>query len=85
MITIGGALCYAELGTRVKESGGDWAFIRVGLGAAPAFVYAWLNLLQSSSAMAVLSLASGEYLLSLFFDACGIPVSLHGNTLSWKQ
>jgi len=77
VIAIGGALCFAELGTRVRESGGDWAYLRVGLGSAPAFVSAWLSLVLNSSSIALVSLSSGEYLLSPFFNTCGMPVSLY--------
>jgi len=76
LLSMCAALCYAELGTRVRESGGDWAYLRVGLGAAPAFIYAWLSLIANSSSIALVSTVSGEYLLNPFFDSCGMPVSV---------
>jgi len=74
LISAGGSLCYIELATVVRESGGEWAYIKEGLGGAPAFLAAWMSSTLIASSSAAICLSSSDYLLSPFFT-CGVPVS----------
>ena len=72
-----GALAYAELGTVVKESGADYAFLHAAYGPAVSFMMAWVfTVLLKPATLATLMLTCSQYLLTLLFnDDCGdVPV-----------
>ncbi|KAL4228204.1 hypothetical protein ACF0H5_013638 [Mactra antiquata] len=68
-------LVYAELGSMIPQSGGDFNFIRKGLGDLLAFQSVWcLPLFNNTASMAVLSTVFADYLLAWIFGSCKPPV-----------
>uniref|UniRef100_UPI0037E8B16B cystine/glutamate transporter n=1 Tax=Semicossyphus pulcher TaxID=241346 RepID=UPI0037E8B16B len=74
VLSLFGALSYAELGTCIKKSGGHYTYILEAFGPQMAFIRLWVDLIAIRPAgMAVISLAFGQYILEPLFMPCGIP------------
>ncbi|RLU20165.1 hypothetical protein DMN91_006772 [Ooceraea biroi] len=74
LLSMIGALCYAELGTSIPRSGGDYAYIHEAFGALPAFLYLWAaNLIFVPTTNAIMGLTFAQYVLQPFFPNCTIP------------
>ncbi|XP_075061554.1 cystine/glutamate transporter-like [Mixophyes fleayi] len=74
ILSLFGALCFAELGTSIKRSGGPYIYILEAFGPLPAFLRVWVELIAIRPAItALVSLTFGRYLLEPFFIQCEIP------------
>ncbi|XP_075990675.1 solute carrier family 7 member genderblind [Anticarsia gemmatalis] len=68
-----GALAYAELGTTLAQSGGDYHYINEAYGPLPAFLYLWdANLVFVPSTNAIMSLTFANNILDPIFPDCPI-------------
>lgn len=77
VLSLLGALTYAELAATNPEAGGLYCYIRDGFGRLPAFLYGWcLLLIIASGTIAALAHAFTAYLKEI------IPLSVTGQTLS---
>ncbi|XP_059516662.1 b(0,+)-type amino acid transporter 1-like [Myotis daubentonii] len=65
------ALCFAELGALVPESGGEYAYILHTFGSLPAFLVIYTFVLVSRPAsIAAISLSFAEYAVAPFYPGC---------------
>nr|XP_061835578.1 cystine/glutamate transporter-like [Nerophis lumbriciformis] len=74
VLSLFGALSYAELGTCIRKSGGHYTYLLEAFGPEVAFINLWANLVAIRPAgMSVISLAFGQYILEPLFTPCGVP------------
>lgn len=67
LLSLFGALAYAELGTMFPRSGGIYVYLHQGLGGAVAFVFGWTYMLITKPfAAAAISLVFAEHFNQLF-------------------
>ncbi|XP_053191385.1 b(0,+)-type amino acid transporter 1 isoform X2 [Scomber japonicus] len=69
-----GGLCYAELGTVIPESGGEFIYIlrTVGKMVAFNFVFSFIIVMRPASATGI-ALSFAEYVVAPFYNGCTPP------------
>ncbi|MGK0359602.1 MAG: APA family basic amino acid/polyamine antiporter [Bradymonadia bacterium] len=88
VIVIGGAVAYAELGTRFPKAGGDYVFHREAFGSSVAFATGWgLFGAIFSGSIAAVAVAIWQYQLSALtgFDFTQTAFELGSHGISWAQ
>ena len=65
VLTLFGALSYAELGAMMPEAGGEYVFLRTAFGDAVAFLYGWVRFTAGSASMAALGVSFATFLSPL--------------------
>lgn len=64
-----GANALAELGTLVPRSGGQYVFVRRGLGDYAGFVVGWSDWISTCGTTAAVAIVVGEYTVGIFPEA----------------
>ncbi|XP_052005638.1 b(0,+)-type amino acid transporter 1 [Xyrauchen texanus] len=74
MLATLGALCYAELGTMITRSGGEYPYLMEGFGPLLAYLYSWTTVIVlKPSSFAIIALSCAEYASTPFYPGCTPP------------
>uniref|UniRef100_A0A182YJW2 b(0,+)-type amino acid transporter 1 n=1 Tax=Anopheles stephensi TaxID=30069 RepID=A0A182YJW2_ANOST len=77
LLSLLGALAYAELGTMNTSSGAEWAYFMDAFGAWPAFLFSWVStLVLKPSQMAIICLSFAQYAVEAFVFECDPPLGV---------
>lgn len=75
VVSLAGAMCYAELAAMYPTPGGDYHYIGRALGRAPAFLFGWARLtVIPTGSLALLGFTFGDYAAS----GLGLPAASSG-------
>ncbi|XP_004636882.2 b(0,+)-type amino acid transporter 1 [Octodon degus] len=69
-----GALCFAELGTMITKSGGEYPYLMEAFGPIPAYLFSWTStMVMKPSSFAIICLSFSEYVCAPFYSGCKPP------------
>ncbi|XP_054748210.2 Y+L amino acid transporter 2-like isoform X1 [Lytechinus pictus] len=69
-----GALCFAELGTTIPRSGGEYAYIMACFGELPAFLLLWVTLIIiNPTGQTIVALTFAYYVIQPFYQIEDCP------------
>ncbi|ARP89162.1 amino acid permease [Bordetella genomosp. 9] len=67
LISLAGAMCYAELATSYPDAGGDYHYLRKAFGDKVGFLFAWARLtVIPTGSIALLGYVFGDYATQIF-------------------
>jgi APA family basic amino acid/polyamine antiporter len=87
LLTLAGALSYAELGAMFPKAGGQYHFLKEAFGPLSGFLFGWTSfLVAQSAAIAYIAVAFGEYLGAFFpsISTTHILLAVPIGRLAWK-
>jgi APA family basic amino acid/polyamine antiporter len=88
LLSLAGALTYAELGAMMPEAGGEYVFLREAYGDLPAFLFGWTSvMLIASGGLAAVSTALASFLASFVsLNAVWLTHDIHvlGQVVHWR-
>ncbi|MBX7207452.1 MAG: amino acid permease [Verrucomicrobiaceae bacterium] len=88
LLSLAGALSYAELGALMPSAGGEYVYLRAAYGDLVAFLFGWMRILiGASGSIAIFGVAFATFLSSVVpLDAVWArrTMSLFGQTTEWE-
>ena len=79
-----GGLCFCELGTFIKKSGGKYVYLKLAFGPFVGFLFSWIDVwVLDPCSFAILSLTFGVYATKPFFPSRG--VASDNSTVEYHQ
>jgi APA family basic amino acid/polyamine antiporter len=92
LLSLAGALSYAELAAAIPEAGGEYAYLRDAYGPMWGFLYSWTQLwVAKSGSIATLGTGFFLYLTNFFpsmdtvFYSVPLPIGPHGGPLDIRS
>jgi APA family basic amino acid/polyamine antiporter len=88
LLSLAGALAYAELGAMLPRAGGEYVYLQAAYGRVPAFLYGWTQVVVAQTAgIAALGIAVASF-LSVFLPISGVwathTFQFFGREMSWQ-
>jgi len=65
LLSMAGALTYAELAARLPQTGGEYVFLREAFGPRMAFLFGWTRIIVGSASQAAVAVGFATFLSSL--------------------
>jgi amino acid transporter len=91
LLSLAGALSYAELAAAIPEAGGEYAYLREAYGPMWGFLYSWTQMwVAKSGSIATLATGFFVYLANFFppletvFYSLPLPLGPHGGPLELR-
>jgi APA family basic amino acid/polyamine antiporter len=90
VLTLAGALTYAELGAMLPSAGGEYVYLRKAYGKAPAFLFGWMRfVVGSTGSIAILGVGFATFLAATqIFDLSAVwadrTFHLLGQEIHWQ-
>jgi APA family basic amino acid/polyamine antiporter len=88
LLSLAGALTYAELGAMYPKAGGEYVYLRAAYGDATAFLYGWMQMVVGQTGIiAALGIAAATFMSSfLHVNAIWIhqTFNLFGHNVDWQ-
>lgn len=88
LLSLAGALTYAELGAMMPEAGGEYVFLRRSYGEASAFLFGWQRFIVAGSASIAALGAGFAIFLSRFVPLDAVwaqhDFNFLGQTINWQ-